>query len=63
MFYVVPDYLSDRLNELLDEEISKCPDATKDRDHLYKQLLSYVNKYGTIPNFSLAPARRPTGAE
>lgn len=51
---VVPNYLRDELNRRLDAEFEKCPDAAKDREHLYGQLLAYVNEHGVIPDFSLA---------
>jgi hypothetical protein len=51
---LVPNYLADELNKRLDAEIEKHPDAAKDREHLYGQLLAYVNENGVIPDFSLA---------
>lgn len=52
---IVPNYLRDELNQRLDAEIEKHPDAAKDREHLYGQLLAYVNEHGIIPDFSLEP--------
>jgi len=57
MFRIVPNYLADQLNGLLDAEIAKCPDAAKDRDVLYGQLLDYVDAHGVVPQFSLSPAQ------
>lgn len=57
MFVVVPNYLSDEIYRRLDAEIAKEPDAAKDREALYRQLLSYFNEHGVIPNFSLARAK------
>jgi hypothetical protein len=45
MFVVVPDSLHDAIAEV--------PDAARDRDHLYSQLLSYFNEHGSLPEFSL----------
>lgn len=53
MLVIVPDSLSAAINARLDAEIAKVPDAVKDRDILYGQLLSYFNEHGSIPEFSL----------
>lgn len=50
---IVPNYIACELNQRLDAEIEKHPHAAKDRDHLYGQLLAYVNEHGIIPDFSL----------
>ena len=54
MFYVVPNHLRDELQKRLDAQIVLHPDAEKDRDFLYSQLLEYVNEHGAVPDFSLA---------
>lgn len=54
MLVIVPECLRRDLEARLDEQIALCPDAAKDRDALYSQLLSYVNEHGVIPDFSLA---------
>lgn len=51
---IVPNCLAAELNSRLDTEIAKHPEAAKDRDELYRQLLSYVDEHGVIPDFSLA---------
>ena len=56
---IVPNYLRDELHRLLDEEIGKHPDAAKDREVLYGQLLDYVNVHGVIPEFSLERRGQP----
>lgn len=53
--YVVPDALRDALNAKLDAAIAACPDAEKDREFLYGQLLEAFNEHGMIPDFTLAP--------
>jgi hypothetical protein len=55
VFYVVPDSLHAAIHKKLDDAIAACPDAERDRDVLYKQLLSYFNEHGTIPEFTIAP--------
>jgi len=50
---IVLNYLRDELHKRLDEEIAKHPEAEKDREVLYGQLLDYVNVHGVIPEFSL----------
>lgn len=59
MFVIVPDSLYDRIQAKLDEAFKKCPDAEKDREHLYHQLLSYYDDNGTLPDFSLSKAEKP----
>ena len=53
MLVIVPNCLADELNQRLDEQIALHPEAAKDRDELYSQLLAYVNETGQIPSFSL----------
>lgn len=58
MMLVVPNYLAAEINALLDAEIAKVPDAAKDRDVLYSQILEYVNDHGVLPQFSLVKRER-----
>ncbi len=51
---VVPNYIYDEINERLDVEIAKHPDAEKDRDELRSQLIAYVDEHGHVPDFSLS---------
>jgi len=53
MIVIVPNELRDALNEKLDAAFLEVPEAEKDRDVLYHQLLSYFDEYGVIPNFKL----------
>ena len=52
---IVPDTLSNAINAKLDAEIAKWPDAAKDRDALYEQLIWFFSKYGHVPDFTLEP--------
>jgi hypothetical protein len=54
MLVIVPNCLRRELESRLDEQIALHPGAAKDREHLYSQLLEYVNEYGVVPDFSLA---------
>lgn len=56
MLVVVPDSLRNAINEKLDAAIAVCPDAEKDREVLYGQLLAYFNEHGVVPDFTLAKA-------
>jgi hypothetical protein len=49
----VPTYIIDEINQKLDAAFRECPEAAKDRDVLYQQLLDYVDEHGVIPDFSL----------
>lgn len=51
--YIIHNCLRDEINQRLDAEIAKVPDAAKDREALYSQLLGYFNEHGVIPDFSL----------
>jgi hypothetical protein len=53
-YCIVPNELRDAINAKLDTAIAACPDAAKDRDDLYNQLLSYFDEHGEIPDFDLA---------
>lgn len=54
MLVIVPNTLRDAIHRKLDEQIALNPDAEKDREPLYSQLLDYFNEHGVIPDFSLA---------
>ena len=50
----VPNYIRDQINAKLDAAIAEVPEAEKDREVLYQQLLQYLDEHGVIPDFSLA---------
>lgn len=50
---IVPNSLRNAINAKLDAELAKCPDAEKDREYLYGQLLAHFDEHGEIPEFSL----------
>ncbi len=58
MLVIVPNSLSDAINKKLDAAIAKCPDAEKDRDTLYQQLLTYFDEHGVVPDFTLGPTKQ-----
>jgi hypothetical protein len=51
---IVPDSLRHAINAKLDASIAACPDAEKDRETLYGQLLDYFYENGVVPDFTLA---------
>jgi len=53
MLVIVPNSLRNAIMEKLDAAIRQCPDAEKDRDVLYHQLLDYFNEHRVIPEFSV----------
>ena len=57
---IVPNVLRDLINAKLDAAFAACPDAERDREILYKQLLEYFDEHGTVPDFTLfkKPTRR-----
>ncbi len=52
-FVIVPDSLSNAINEKLDNAFLGVQDAAKDRDYLYRELLSFYDEHGYLPDFSL----------
>ena len=50
---IVPNVLADAINKRLDDAFLLCPEAVKDRDHLYHQLLEYFDEHGIIPEFEI----------
>ena len=55
MFTIVPDYVHDAINALLDRELARCPSAAADRDYLYGVLLDHFDRNGVLPAFELRP--------
>ncbi len=53
MLVIVPDVLRDAINAKLDAAFAACPDAAKDRDAFYQQLLAYFNANGVVLDFTL----------
>ncbi len=54
---IIPNEVRDAINSALDREIAKCPDAEKDREVLYAQLLNYFDEHGELPEFSIAKGK------
>lgn len=52
---IVPDTLRENINKALDAEIAKWPDAEKEREMLYRQLITFFSVHGYLPEFSLEP--------
>ncbi len=55
MIVIIPDSLRYGIHAKLDEAFKDCPDAEKDRELLYQQLLNHFYEHGIIPDFSLVP--------
>jgi hypothetical protein len=60
MMFVVPLYLRDRIYDLVDEMISTDPDAAKDREILYGQLLVFFNEHGYLPPREAMTLQKPS---
>lgn len=52
---IVPDTLDASINEALDREIAKWPDAEKERDMIRSQLIAFFSRHGYLPEFTLEP--------
>jgi hypothetical protein len=59
MFRIVPTYIADAINAKLDAAFAQCPDAAKDREILYGQLLDYFDEHGVVPDFKLGLKAKP----
>jgi len=55
MLVIVPNDLRDAINVKLDAALADMPDAERDRDALYQQILAHFNERGVIPDFSIVP--------
>jgi len=53
MLTVVPNVLRDTINAKLDAAYKLVPDAEKDRELHYLELLRYFDEHGVIPDFSI----------
>lgn len=53
LIIIVPDILSDAINEKLEKAFLVFPEARKDRDVLFHELLEYFDEHGEIPEFEL----------
>jgi hypothetical protein len=61
-FVIVPEALRQAINDALDAALAACPDAARDRDHLYAQLLAFYDEHGYLPSFALAKSESPPTA-
>jgi len=50
---IVPNYVRDAINKKLNTAIAAHPEAEKDREVLYSQLLDYFFEHDEIPDFQL----------
>ena len=60
MIVIVPNVLRDAINKKLDAAFVKVPEAEKDREVLYNQLLTYYDEHGVVPDFTI---KEPTDEE
>jgi len=52
---IVPNALRDEINARLDRAAEEHPEMTPDdRDHLYHEVLRFVDEHGYVPTFSIA---------
>jgi hypothetical protein len=51
---IVPDTLRDAINVKLDAAFILTPEAEKDREHLFQQLLAFYDEHGYLPEFALS---------
>jgi hypothetical protein len=56
---VVPNCLADAINAKIDAALADCPDAAKDRDIFFGQLLEYFDEHGVVPDFRLEKKDSP----
>ena len=51
---VLANVLRDAINARIDEKLRECPEAEKDREIFYRELLAYYYEHGTIPDFAIS---------
>lgn len=49
MFVVIPDYIDEAINKLVDEQIEKHPVLEPDRGYLRSVILEHLDKTGELP--------------
>lgn len=55
MFRIVPNTLSEKLYQMIDDQLEKMPELKKDRENIYHDLLNYYDEHGVIPDFKIEP--------
>lgn len=58
---IVPNVLRDRIYDMVDAAIAKCPDAAVDREIFYQTVLNYYDQHGELPEIELRHAPQPDG--
>ena len=53
MIAIIPNSLRDAINVKLDAAFQECPEAERERDSLYRELLEYFDEHGEIPDFRI----------
>lgn len=59
MIVIVPNNLRDALYTKIDEQLVSHPGLIEQREEIYKDLLTYFDEHGVIPNFSLQEKKPP----
>lgn len=52
-FVIVPNGLADAIYAKVDAALEKCPQLKAERENIYRDILSYFNEHGEIPDFEL----------
>lgn len=50
---IVPNYLSEFIYAEIDARLERCPELTLHREDVYRDLLTYYDEHGCIPDFEL----------
>lgn len=53
MFVIVPNHISEEINRLLDNAFLEYPEATKEREAFYHQILEFYDNNGCLPEFTI----------
>ena len=54
---VIHDHVREAINARLDAAIAEVPDAAKERERLYQEIINFYSEYGQLPNFTLKACR------
>jgi len=50
---ILPGWLKHTIDARLDAALVACPEAKKDREALFKQLVWYFDRHGHLPDFTI----------
>jgi hypothetical protein len=56
---ILPNYISDLIDQKVEEAIAKVPEAAPDRELFRQELINHFAEHGNVPDFTLAKKEKP----